>query len=152
MSRYLEFYIRRNEEFIRILSFGSCSKLHNILCAPYGEIKALTETDIANARLEVNEYLAKTQDQIKKIEAMKKSIASFNNDVYEKQCAIAELEKDKEDELEDYDEMIKISHLFDFLEQMIDELQFNGEKENSPDECLYYGVEVGKPTVESIEN
>ena len=40
----------------------------------------------------------------------------------------------------------------DFLEQMIDELQFNGEKENSPDECIYYGVEVGKPTVESIEN
>ena len=72
MSSYVHFFVRKNDVFAPIATYGRSSKIYYAFdqFAPYGKIRALTAS---NLRVADSEYLDRAEDfenQIREIKAI----------------------------------------------------------------------------------
>ena len=143
MSSYVHFFVRKNDVFAPIATYGRSSKIYYAFdqFAPYGKIRALTAS---NLRVADSEYLDRAEtfeNQIREIKDRIQLIASFNNDLEDKLRAIegeesfiAEIKADAEE--------TAAAHMFiGFLRDIIAEVEYGSKYD--PDNYLYVGIDCG---------
>lgn len=143
MSSYIHFFVRKNDVFAPIATYGRSSKVYYAFdqFAPYKKIRALTAS---NLRVIDSEYLDRAEifeGQIREIKDRIQLIASFNNDLEDKLRAIegeesfiAEIKADAEE--------TAAAHMFiSFLRDIIAEVEYSSGYD--PDNYLYVGIDCG---------
>ena len=143
MSSYIHFFVRKNDVFAPIATYGRSSKIYYAFdqLAPYGKIRALTAS---NLRVVDSEYLDRAEyfeNQIREVRDRIQLIASFNNDLEDKLRAIegeesfiAEIKADAEE--------TAAAHMFiGFLRDIIAEVEYDSKYD--PDNYLYVGIDCG---------
>lgn len=157
MSQYLRFYIKNGENFLPIGTWNRSSRVYDIFRgAPYEKIRALKDSDLANAREQVREnltYFAGAEQRAKdEIEFLRSCVMGAEerlehyNDLVD---YINELHENREEEE-------RVLQLVNFFQDIIDEAA-NAEKwSDNPldlraDSYLFYGIECYQPTIKDLE-
>ena len=152
MSMYVNFFIRRGDDFIPISDYSRNSIIYQLVSdyAEYEKIKPLTikslQDLIARARKR-KEEARKTIDHIKeRIKNMRNLAETWDE-------ALEYLE-DYETAILEYEEEIKearyAQHFFNFLEDIIDTVRYDSESKYNYNEYIYAGIEIGRPNMEDI--
>lgn len=155
MSQYIHFFTRVNNIFIPISTFPRDSAVYHVFsAAPYEKIEKLTLDDIKRAADALENDCRYWDEQLQKNEHRKNIIATFNNSAEEKLKAIEDCEQEHQNLIQFADEAQYGLNFCVFLLDMLDE--FEGYAEHQKDQTkncpeLYYGVEIGYPTVDDIK-
>ena len=137
MSQYMNFYVRKNDDFVLIYECNRMEVLHTCLCneVPYGKIKRLTK-DVIQAGINNVEKILKDHKNERKVtkKLLKQAIKSGD----------AEFAEEIRVNLQDLEMQIDFTNyayytLF-FLRNIVED-----------DVLLYGGEEVYDPTVEDID-
>lgn len=148
MSMYVNFFIKRDNKFIRIADYSRNSQIYKITsdCLPYGKARALTIFDLENFSNTVREDIIECKKRIEKINTCINNISNFNNSIEDKLEAIHTYEMDKSDWEDDIEELQFAKNFFMFLEDLIESGIYGEEnKEMNSNKYLYAGIEVGEP-------
>lgn len=148
MSMYIDFFIRRDNKFIRIADYSRNSQIYKITsdCLPYGKVRALTIFDLEKFSNIVHEDIIECKKHIEKINTCISNISNFNNSIEDKLEAINTYEMDKSDWEDDIEELQFAKNFFMFLEDLIESGIYGEEnKEMNSNKYLYAGIEVGEP-------
>ena len=150
MSQYLEFYVKSKEDnFTYLDAFSRSTCMYRLLNedigAPYEKVRKMTKARLQEAIGIGSDYLQSITERKKKQEDTLQLISSFNNSVDEKMEAIYE----HQEILEEYDDSITewewtLNYLRVLL-NMVENMSYEESKTG-----LYYGIEVGSPTLEDI--
>ena len=150
MSQYLEIYVKSKEDnFTYLDAFSRSTFMYRLFSehvgAPYEKVCKMTKARLQEAIEIGSDYLQGVIDRKKKQEDTLQLISSFNNSVAEKMEAIYE----HQEYLEEYDESITewdwtLNYLRVLL-NMINSMSYEGNQTG-----LYYGIEVGSPTLEDV--
>lgn len=155
MSQYIHFFTRVNNIFIPISTFPRDSAVYHVFsAAPYEKIEKLTLDDIKRAADALENDCRYWDEQLQKNERRKNIIATFNNSAEEKLKAIEDCEQEHQNLMQFADEAQYGLNFCVFLLDMLDEFESYAEHQkdqtkNCPE--LYYGVEIGYPTVDDIK-
>lgn len=150
MSQYLEIYVKSKEDnFTYLDAFSRNTAMYRLfnedLGAPYGKVRKMTKARLQEGLEIASGYLQGFTDRKKKHEDTLQLVSSFNNSVDEKMEAIYELQE----YLEEYDESIVemewVTNYLRVLLSMTESISYEGSKTG-----LYYGIEVGTPTLEDV--
>lgn len=150
MSQYLEIYVKSKEDnFTYLDAFSRSAFMYRLfnedVGAPYEKVRKMTKARLQEAIEIGTGYLQGIIDRKKKQEDTLQLISSFNNSVDEKMEAIYE----HQEILEEYDESIVewewTMNYLRVLLNMVESMSYEGNKAG-----LYYGIEVGNPTVDDI--
>jgi len=150
MSQYLEFYVKSKEDnFTYLDAFSRSTSMYRLfnedVGAPYEKVRKMTKARLQEAIEIGTGYLQGVNDRKKKQEDTLQLISSFNNSVDEKMEAIYE----HQEILEEYDESIVewewAMNYLRVLLNMVESMSYEGNEAG-----LYYGIEVGNPTVDDI--
>ncbi len=144
MSMYINFFIKRDNKFIRIADYSRNSQIYKITsdCLPYGKVRALTIYDLEKFNGIACRDIEECKKHIEKINMCINNIGSFNNSIEDKLEAIHTYEIDKSDWEDDIEELQFAKNFFAFLVDLIGSGTY--EEVNS-DKYLYAGIEVGEP-------
>lgn len=148
MSMYVDFFIKRDNKFIRIADHSRNSQIYKITsdCLPYGKVRALTIFDLEKFSDIVHEDIIECKKHIEKINICISNISNFNNSLEDKLEAINTYEMDKSDWEDDIEELQFAKNFFMFLEDLIESGIYGEEnKEMNSNKYLYAGIEVGEP-------
>ena len=152
MSQYMSFFIRIDDNFYRIDNFSRNHTIYEELdkyCpVPYEKVRMVTKEMIQNAIVGIKEDKEDNFRMIQKAKEEIQLIASMNNSVDEKLNSLRysrETIKECEESISDYDYAIDFCvFLFHIIENLCD------EEDESAKRGLYFGIEIGKPTIEDI--
>jgi len=152
MSTYINFFMRRADEFIPIVSFSRSSYIYKVAAnyAPYAKIAPFSTEILKNCCNAIKEEKNRIKEKINIEKSHVEYIKNFNNSVSDKLEAIAECEssiKDWEEELED---ARRAQYFFTFLEDMTDEILYVDYNKAETNKYIYAGIEVNIPTVEDV--
>lgn len=150
MSQYLEFYVKSKEDnFTYLDAFSRSTSMYRLLNedigAPYGKVRKLDKAHLQEAIEIARGYLEGLVERKKKHGDMLQLISSFSNPVDEKIEAIYELQQDFEEYNESIEEMEYVINYLRVLASMVDSMSYHGSETG-----LYYGIEVGSPTLEDV--
>ena len=158
MSCYTCFFIRRGEDFVPI---GSYSRNHaisrafneNHFSAPWEKITPLTKEDISNVINGIaemkdydNQTIAKYKRRIEEIKKMEASISERIEMIEEYESYIKEVQEDLEEWEHAHSYLV-------FLDDIIDEIKYSDyitDEGYDADNYIYFGLEIGRPTVNDI--
>ena len=150
MSQYLEIYVKSKEDnFIYLDAFSRSTFMYRLfnedVGAPYEKVRKMTRARLQEAIEIGSGYLQGAIERKKRHEDTLQLISSFNNSVNEKMEAIYE----HQEILEEYNESITewewTMNYLRVLASMAESMSYEGSKAG-----LYYGIEVGAPTLEDI--
>ena len=150
MSQYLELYVKSKEDnFTYLDAFSRSTFMYRLLNedigAPYEKVQKMTKVRLQEAIEAGTGYLQNIVDRKKKHEDTLQLISSFNNSVDEKMEAIYE----HQEYLEEYDEsIVEMEWTMNYLRvllNMVNTMSYEGSNTG-----LYYGIEVGSPTIDDI--
>ena len=146
MSAYINFFIRKDKDFIPLVSYSRNSDIYNIISrATYilcGHINNITY-DVLHDWIAVADYeINRTKNGIKRIEKMFELSNSYTlSDAYGYASTI-----------EEYNELIErikgIKVIFDFMKDILEEYEYKEDLDVS--DILYFGMEISNPTVDDI--
>ena len=146
MSAYINFFIRKDKDFIPLVSYSRNSDIYNIISSarniPWGHIDNITY-DVLHDWIAVADYeINRTKNEIKKIEKMFELSNSYTlSDAYGYVSTI-----------EEYNELIErikgIKVIFDFMKDILDEYKY--KEDSNVSDILYFGMEISNPTAEDI--
>lgn len=148
MSSYVNFFIRTNDAFIPIASYGRSTRVYKIFeDVPYGKVDVLTTDYLKELSFEAQEYTNYVDKQIEKCYQRKEIIATFNNTVDEKYETVCEIEREIEDWQCEKREAEAAEDFIQFLRDMITEIQYNEDTKISEylqdcDHYVYCGMEI----------
>ena len=150
MSQYLEIYVKSKEDnFTYLDAFSRSTAMYRLLNedigAPYGKVRKLEKARLQEAIEIARGYLEGFIERKKRHGDMLQLISSFNNPVDEKIEAIYELQQDLEEYDESIEEMEYVINYLRVLTSMVESMSYEGSKAG-----LYYGIEVGNPTIDDI--
>lgn len=155
MSQYIHFFTRVNNLFVPISTFPRDSAIYHVFsAAPYEKIEKLTLDDIKRATDALENDCHYWDEQLQKNERRKNIIATFNNTAEEKLNAIEECEQEHQNLMQFADEAQYGLSFCEFLLDMLDEFEDYTEHQKDKTDTypeLYYGVEIGYPTVDDIK-
>lgn len=158
MSCYTCFFIRRKDDFIPIGSFGRSSTISRAFnefhfTVPWEKIEALTPNDISQV---INDVMGAKEDDLKLIDKYEKQIEeikSIEAPLTEKLEQIAEIRENISEVREDYEDWDYAHSYLSFLLGILDEVRYSDydeDKEYDTDNYIYFGLEIGHPTVNDI--
>lgn len=148
MSMYVDFFIKRDNKFIRIADYSRNSQIYEITShyLPCEKVRALTIHDLEKFSSIARENIEECKKRIGKINMHISNISGFNNSVEDKLEAIHTYEMDKSDWEDDIEELQFAKNFFTFLEDLIESgIYVEESKEINSDKYLYAGIEVGEP-------
>ena len=144
MSSYIHFFVRRNDTFIPIGTFGRSTRIYAAFehMAPWERIRALNTDLLKFARA----YLKSEEEINREIDAAHariNTIAAFNNGVDEKMAAIDEVREEIKGWQEFAHEEREARAFIGFLYGILDEAEYNSLEGFGASACLYVGMECG---------
>ena len=146
MSAYINFFIRKDKDFIPLVSYSRNSDIYNIISRathiPWGHIHSITYDILNDWIVAADDEINRTENEIKKIEKMFELSNSYTlEDAYGYASTI--------EKCNELIEMIKgVKVIFDFMKDILDEYEYK-EGLNISD-ILYFGMEISNPTVDDI--
>lgn len=144
MSQYLEFYIRHNDDYLPIASYGGGSAYMEVFddyVPSYSGLRTVTESMLGSVRADVQQKIKENKQFIKRTKKLKQDILQANNSMEEKLEQIAG-QDEYLDEIEDENEALDgVDHFIDFLYGILEEAEFSEHEGIQKDKYLYVGVE-----------
>lgn len=146
MSAYIYFFIRKDKDFIPLVSYSRNSDMYNIISRttymPWERISNITYNVLHDWIVTADDEINRTKSEIKKIEKMFELSNSYTlGDAYGYANTI-----------EEYNELIEriksIKVIFDFMKDILDEYEYKEDLDVSS--ILYFGMEISNPTVDDI--
>lgn len=146
MSAYIYFFIRKDKNFIPLVSYSRNSDIYNIISKttyiPWEHINNITYDVLHDWIVAADDEINRTKSEIKKIEKMFELSNSYTlGDAYGYASTI-----------EEYNELIErikgIKVIFDFMKDILDEYEY--KEDSNVSDILYFGMEISNPTTEDI--
>lgn len=146
MSAYIYFFIRKDKDFIPLVSYSRNSDIYNIISKttyiPWEHINNITYDVLHDWIVAADDEINRTKSEIKKIEKMFELSNSYTlGDAYGYASTI-----------EEYNELIErikgIKVIFDFMKDILDEYEY--KEDSNVSDILYFGMEISNPTAEDI--
>lgn len=152
MSTYIDFFIRRGDEFIPISDYSRNSIIYRIAnsYAMWEKVSPLSKAGIEQMITEAEQQQRAYQESIAetktKIAQLKDLSCTWNE-------ALEYLDE-YEEAIQEYEQDIKearyAKHFFGFLIDIIETVQYADKKEYDYNDYIYVGIEIGHPTVKDI--
>ena len=146
MSEYAHFFIRHRDEFIPLGTYSRSTFTFDTVhhYAPWEKIKVVTTQVLDNFIQDTNEYIQECEKRRQNYEQRKQLIATFNNSIDEKMDVIHDCDEGIEELTDLINEAVDTRALLRFFRyRMI-------TASDNPNDCLYVGLEISKPTLEDI--
>jgi hypothetical protein len=152
MSAYIDFFIRRGDEFIPISDYSRNSIIYRIAnsYAMWEKVSPLSKASIEQMITEAErqqrayqESIAETKTRI----AQLKDLSCTWNEALE---YLDEYEEAIQEYEQDIKEARYAKHFFGFLIDIIETVEYADKKEYDYNNYIYVGIEIGHPTVKDI--
>lgn len=154
MSSYIQFFMRRGNEFIPLMTYSRSNTIYQIFehILPWEKIKAISYDTISEKIAECNSLVSKNEEKIKELNQKKTLIASFNNSIEEKMQVLFDIDEAIEEYNEDIAMGNRAAYICIFLQDLMEEVMYGEESEKyDKNEYIYGGYEVGTPTLNDIK-
>lgn len=152
MSTYIDFFIRRGDDFIPLSDYSRNSIIYRIAnsYAMWEKVSPLSKASIEQMIKETEQQQRACQESIAetktKIAQLKDLSCTWNE-------ALEYLDE-YEGAIQEYEQDIKearyAKHFFGFLIDIIETVQYADNKEYDYNNYIYVGIEIGQPTVKDI--
>lgn len=145
MSAYLNFFVRINDNFAPIGTYGRSTQIYQLFdqFAPYEQISPITYDTLNSIKQSWRERSDDTQNLIDNSHKRIGLIPSFANSIEDKMDALAE-EESYLSELEDTKKELDNARAFiGFLYDILDDIAYGEGEGYKVDEYIYIGVECG---------
>lgn len=147
MSQYLEFYVRHNDDYLPIASYGGGSaymEMFDNYVPSYSGLRTVTESMLGSVRADVQRKIKENGQFIKRCEKLKHDILQANNSMEEKLDYMAGEDQSIEETEDENEALDSVDHFIDFLYNILEEAEFSEREGIEKDKYLYVGVE---PTI-----
>ena len=86
MSAYIQFFMRRGDEFIPLMTYSRSNTIYKIFehILPWEKIKAISYDSLSAKIAQCNSLVSENEEKVKELNQKKTLVASFNNSVQEK--------------------------------------------------------------------
>lgn len=148
MSEYAHFFLRHNDEFIPLGTYSRSTFTFETVhrYAPWEKIRVITTQVLDNFIEETKDYIQECEKRRQNYEQRKQLIATFNNSIDEKMEVIHDCDESIEELTDLINEAVDTRALLWFFRyRMI-------PASDNPNNRLYVGLEISKPTMEDIVN
>lgn len=139
MSQYVNFFLRRDDEFIPLKDYSRSSPIYSVMDAPYEKIREYRHEELESKILRLKEMKEENSMVIAQIRNRIKDVYHMNNSVAEKM----EYVSDYYNQISDFEDDNKN------LDRCMIELEFIADLVYM-DCTIYAGVEIGEPTLEDV--
>jgi DNA gyrase/topoisomerase IV subunit B len=152
MSTYINFFIRRGDNFIPLGDYSRNSIIYRIAnsYAMWEKVSPLSKAGIEQMITEAERQQRAYQESITKIKAKMAQLKDLSCTWNE---ALEYLDG-YEEAIQEYEQDIKearyAKHFFGFLIDIIETVQYADKKEYDYNNYIYVGIEIGHPTVKDI--
>ena len=152
MSTYINFFIRRGDDFVPLGDYSRNSIIYRIAnsYAMWEKVSPLSKAGIEQMITEAERQQRAYQESIVEVKA---KIAQLKDLSCTWNEALEYLD-DYEEAIQDYEQDIKearyAKHFFGFLIDIIETVQYADKKEYDYNNYIYVGIEIGHPTVKDI--
>lgn len=139
MSQYVNFFLRRGDEFIPLKDYSRSSPIYSVMNAPYEKIREYSYSDLEAKILRLKGMKEENAAMITRIWERINSVYHLNNSVEEKM----EYVNDYYSQISDFEDDNKN------LDRCMIELEFIADLVYM-DCTIYAGVEIEEPTLEDV--
>lgn len=152
MSTYINFFIRRGDNFIPLGDYSRNSIIYRIAnsYAMWEKVSSLSKAGIEQMIIEAERQQRAYQESITKIKAKMAQLKDLSCTWNE---ALEYLDG-YEEAIQEYEQDIKearyAKYFFGFLIDIIETVQYADKKEYDYNNYIYVGIEIGHPTVKDI--
>ena len=152
MSVYIDFFIRRGDDFIPLSDYSRNSIIYKIAnsYAMWEKVSPLSKAGIEQMITEAERQQRAYQESIVEVKA---KIAQLKDLSCTWNEALEYLD-DYEEAIQEYEQDIKearyAKHFFGFLIDIIETVEYADKKEYDYNNYIYVGIEIGHPTVKDI--
>ena len=139
MSQYVNFFLRRGDEFIPLKDYSRSSPIYSVMNAPYEKIREYSYSDLESKILRLKEMKEENAAMITQIWERINSAYHLNNSVEEKMEYVNDYYSQISDLEDDNKNLDRCMIELDFIADLI-----------YMDCTIYAGVEIGEPTLDDI--
>lgn len=139
MSQYVNFFLRRGDEFIPLKDYSRSSPIYSVMNAPYEKIREYSYSDLESKILHLKEMKEDNAAAITRIWERINSVYHLNNSVEEKMEYVNDYYSQISDLEDDNKNLDRYMTELDFIANLI-----------YMDYTIYAGVEIGEPTLEDV--
>ena len=142
MSSYTCFYLRRNDVFVPIGSYGRSHVIARYFNAPWEKCVPLTREKLIEVKSNIIDYKESLTKSINSCVEKIEFIRSLNNTVDEKMRAFYDIDEEVKETQEEMSEVDYALNFVSFLEGLFYETNYDGIEEGK---FIYFGEECGDP-------
>lgn len=158
MSQYIQFFIRHNDDFLPIGTYGRPSGIFQMarFDVPYEAIHAVTSDTINAWKEGAEDEIEQIQKHISTRKEFIEMTMQSNNPLDEKMEYVGDVYNEiayMKEEIEDARDAIKYYEFLATLISEAEETKYNDDENGvhlDPVQYIYVGIEVGSPTLNDI--
>lgn len=152
MSTYIDFFIRRGDEFIPISDYSRNSIIYRIAnsYAMWEKVSPLSKAGIEQMITEAERQQRAYQESIVEVKAKIAQLKDLSCTWNEALEYLDEYEEAIQEYEQDIKEARYAKHFFGFLIDIIETVEYADKKEYDYNDYIYVGIEIGHPTVKDI--
>lgn len=152
MSAYIDFFIRRGDEFIPISDYSRNSIIYRIAnsYAMWEKVSPLSKAGIEQMITEAERQQRAYQESIVEVKAKIAQLKDLSCTWNEALEYLDEYEEAIQEYEQDIKEARYAKHFFGFLIDIIETVEYADKKEYDYNDYIYVGIEIGHPTVKDI--
>ena len=152
MSAYINFFIRRGDEFIPISDYSRNSIIYRIAnsYAMWEKVSPLSKAGIEQMITEAERQQRAYQESIVEVKAKIAQLKDLSCTWNEALEYLDEYEEAIQEYEQDIKEARYAKHFFGFLIDIIETVEYADKKEYDYNDYIYVGIEIGHPTVKDI--
>ena len=146
MSSYINFFIKRNDVYAPIGSFGRGSIIYRSFNGDYEKLKALTPDVIEAIKVDLKDDRIRCDKEINECAQKVDFIRGLNNSVDEKMQAFYDIDEQAKEIQQEMEDIEYALHFCEFLNDILNDCW---EDSNNLDRnnYIFYGIEVPDPMV-----
>lgn len=141
MSQYVNFFLRKGDEFLPLADYSRSSPIYSVMDAPYEKIREYNYHDLESKILHLKEMKEDNAAVMAQICNRIRDVYHMENSVAEKMEYVSDYYSQVSDFEDDNKNLDRCMIELDFIANLI-----------YMDYKIYAGVEIGEPTVEDIVN
>lgn len=152
MSVYIDFFIRRGDDFIPLSDYSRNSIIYRIAnsYAMWEKVSPLSKAGIEQMITEAERQQRAYQESIVEVKAKIAQLKDLSCTWNEALEYLDEYEEAIQEYEQDIKEARYAKHFFGFLIDIIETVQYADKKEYDYNNYIYVGIEIGHPTVKDI--
>lgn len=152
MSVYIDFFIRRGDDFIPLSDYSRNSIIYKIAnsYAMWEKVNPLSKAGIEQMITEAERQQRAYQESIVEVKAKIAQLKDLSCTWNEALEYLDEYEEAIQEYEQDIKEARYAKHFFGFLIDIIETVEYADKKEYDYNNYIYVGIEIGHPTVKDI--